>query len=179
MFIITVCKLHFMCEHLCRYWCSWRTESTTRYLVYIDTSGTYLVSQGMHVTRAQMRFPLWRGRDLMDIWQGRFDSGQMERPKEEDCNISLATHRGTLVDGEMVVNTLPDGTQQRVLYLTDLMVFNGFNAVGLPWQVRTQRSAHTQKGIAALHDSSWDRGRCVKVNSASTCRRCCRALCVL
>lgn len=125
----------------CRYWFSWKADGT-RYIVYISNSGTYLIDRRMCVTRVQMRFPMWlrQGADTEDMntWMQKFLQGKLERPSHVHPTKSRL-HHGTLVDGEMVVNELPDGTKQRVFYMYDLMMLNGVNLVGLPWKVCARR----------------------------------------
>lgn len=113
-------------------------------MVYISNSGTYLIDRRMVVTRVQMRFPLWlrQGSDTEDMvkWMQKFVAGRLEKPSRVHPTMS-PLHHGTLVDGEMVVNELPDGTKQRTFYMYDLMMMNGVNVVGLPWKVCALRCA--------------------------------------
>lgn len=114
-------------------------------MVYISNSGTYLIDRRMCVTRVQMRFPLWlrQGADTEDMntWMHKFMQGKLERPSHVHPTRSHL-HHGTLVDGEMVVNELPDGTKERVFYMYDLMMLNGVNVVGLPWKVSSPCCVH-------------------------------------
>ena len=122
-------------------------------MVYISNSGTYLIDRRMCVTRVQMRFPLWlrQGADTEDMqtWMQKFMQGKLERPSRVHPALSRL-HHGTLVDGEMVVNELPDGTKQRVFYMYDLMMLNGANVVGLPWKVCAPRCVGRQDLRACL-----------------------------
>jgi hypothetical protein len=128
-----------------RYWFSWKADGT-RYMVYISNAGTFLVDRRMCVTRVQMRFPLWYRPDAdtsdMRSWMDKFERGHLKSPSslhhpDAQYGQSMRMHSGTLVDGEMVVNTLPDGTKRRVFYMYDLMMLNGYSLVGKPWKVRS------------------------------------------
>ena len=95
-------------------------------MVYITNHGTFLIDRRFNVNRVQARFPLWR----------------REGPQGKKVLKPGHMHNGTLLDGEMVVNTHPDGSQQRSFYVYDLMMFNGKNYVMRPWKVRPSHSIY-------------------------------------
>jgi hypothetical protein len=126
-------------ECLCvrRYWFSWKADGT-RYMMYISNSGTYLVDRRMCITRVQMRFPLWLRRNVstddMQGWMRAFQAGRLPHDKSLKPG-KVRLHHATLLDGEMVIDAMPDGSQRRVFYMYDLMMLNGVNTIGLPWKV--------------------------------------------
>ena len=126
---------------MCRYWFTWKADGT-RYMLYIAHSGAYLIDRKLKVARAQMRFPLWtrdgvrtETRADMAAFLNLFDAGKMPRPARVSGS-QTRFHHGTLLDGEMCVNTRPDGTQERVFYVYDLMMLHGVNVSARPWKVR-------------------------------------------
>ena len=110
-------------------------------MLYIAHSGAYLIDRKLKVARAQMRFPLWTRDGVrtetpadMAAWLKLFDAGKMPRPTRVSAS-QMQFHHGTLLDGEMCVNTQADGTQERVFYVYDLMMLHGVNVTARPWKV--------------------------------------------
>ena len=80
---------------------TWKADGT-RYMVLLMRDGVYLIDRKFTVRRVQMRFPL---------------------PHKK---FGTAVHHGTLMDGEMVVDTDPKTQKQMRRFLAyDLMAVNG------------------------------------------------------
>jgi len=100
----------------------------------IQSHGTFLVDRRLQVSRVQARFPLW----------------QRDAPGGKPLLKPGHVHKGTLLDGEMVVNSRPDGSQRRVFYVYDLMTLNGKNVVMRPWKARTGVCSRGSPGVKTL-----------------------------
>lgn len=93
-------------------------------MMLIQPWGVYLIDRRFAIMRVQARFPLW----LKD------PKNLKAKPQLKPKNMQF--HRGTLLDGEMVVDTAPDGTQRRTFFIYDLMMLNGTNMVLRQWKAR-------------------------------------------
>ncbi|XP_022747226.1 mRNA-capping enzyme-like isoform X4 [Durio zibethinus] len=84
------------------YYATWKADGT-RYLMLITVDGCYLIDRTFNFRRVQMRFPC-------------------RHPIE---GIGDRTHHFTLLDGEMIIDTLPDSQKQERRYLIyDMMALN-------------------------------------------------------
>ncbi|KAL5728633.1 mRNA guanylyltransferase [Ranunculus cassubicifolius] len=98
------------------YYATWKADGT-RYMMLITSDGCYLIDRKFCFRRVRMRFPL---KDKVG-----FDKG---------------THNFTLLDGEMVVETLKDAQQQVRRYLIyDAIAINGESLVNLHFHERWER----------------------------------------
>ncbi|CAL1399366.1 unnamed protein product [Linum trigynum] len=96
------------------YYATWKADGT-RYMMLITMDGCYLVDRSFNFRRVQMRFPCKVGSDVS------YDK----------------THHFTLLDGEMVIDTLPDTQKQERRYLIyDLMAINHVSVVERPFSER-------------------------------------------
>ncbi|CAL1378872.1 unnamed protein product [Linum trigynum] len=96
------------------YYATWKADGT-RYMMLITMDGCYLVDRSFNFRRVQMRFPCKGGSDVS------YDK----------------THHFTLLDGEMVIDTLPDTQKQERRYLIyDLMAINHVSVVERPFSER-------------------------------------------
>jgi mRNA-capping enzyme len=96
------------------YYATWKADGT-RYMMLITMDGCYLVDRNFNFRRVQMRFPC----------------------KHSSEGLSEKTHHFTLLDGEMIIDTLPDSNKQERRYLIyDLMAVNGVSVVERPFYER-------------------------------------------
>ncbi|KAI5065958.1 hypothetical protein GOP47_0018582 [Adiantum capillus-veneris] len=96
------------------YYATWKADGT-RYMMFITRDGCYLVDRKFHFRRVQMRFPTRHG--------GPSD-----------------THHLTLLDGEMVIDEIPETHQRKRRYLIyDIMMLNHEPLVQLPFHERWKR----------------------------------------
>lgn len=94
------------------YYATWKADGT-RYMMLITMDGCYLIDRSFNVRRVQMRFPC------------RLD-GSGEK-----------NHHYTLLDGEMIIDTMPDSQKQERRYLIyDLMALNHVSVVERPFHER-------------------------------------------
>ncbi|KAL6987730.1 mRNA guanylyltransferase [Sarracenia purpurea var. burkii] len=96
------------------YYATWKADGT-RYMMLITVDGCYLIDRNFNFRRVQMRFPC------------------------KGANEALAerTHHYTLLDGEMIIDTLPDSHKQERRYLIyDLMAINHVSVRKLPFYER-------------------------------------------
>ncbi|XP_062166019.1 uncharacterized protein LOC133872513 isoform X2 [Alnus glutinosa] len=96
------------------YYATWKADGT-RYMMLITIDGCYLVDRGFNFRRVQMRFPC------------------------RNTNDALAdkTHHFTLLDGEMIIDTLPDSQKQERRYLIyDMMAINSVSVIERPFYER-------------------------------------------
>ncbi|XP_078446443.1 uncharacterized protein LOC144715411 [Wolffia australiana] len=92
------------------YYATWKADGT-RYMMLITTHGCYLIDRKFEFRRVQMRFP---------------SKGGIE-----------GVHNNTLIDGEMIIDTIPDTKKMERRYLAyDLMVLNGDSVVERPFSER-------------------------------------------
>ncbi|KAI3973213.1 hypothetical protein MKW92_038666 [Papaver armeniacum] len=80
----------------------------TRYMMLITYDGCFLIDRNFNFRRVQMRFP----------------AKQME---------GRETHNLTLLDGEMIIDTLPDTQKVRRYLIYDLMVINSLSIMERPF----------------------------------------------
>ena len=86
------------------YYGTWKADGT-RYMMLINSDGCYLIDRKFTFRRIQMRFPL--------------------KQSINEHGIAKETHNGTLLDGEMVIDTLPDTHKQDRRYLIyDIIAIN-------------------------------------------------------
>ncbi|KAK4798901.1 hypothetical protein SAY86_024266 [Trapa natans] len=95
------------------YYATWKADGT-RYMMLITVDGCYLIDRSFNFRRVQMRFPC------------RTNDGLGER-----------IHHYTLLDGEMIIDTVPDSQKQERRYLVyDLMAINQVSVVERPFHER-------------------------------------------
>ncbi|KAI3880412.1 hypothetical protein MKW92_053161 [Papaver armeniacum] len=91
------------------YYATWKADGT-RYMMLITSDGCFLIDRNFNFRRVQMRFP-------------------MKQTNEG--------HHLTLLDGEMVIDTLPDTQKkQRRFLVYDLMAINSVSIVERPFSER-------------------------------------------
>ncbi|XP_031102499.1 mRNA-capping enzyme isoform X1 [Ipomoea triloba] len=96
------------------YYATWKADGT-RYMMLITMDGCYLIDRKFEFRRVQMRFPC------------RAPSG----------GLPEKTHHFTLLDGEMIIDTLPDTQKQERRYLIyDMMALNHMPIVDRPFYER-------------------------------------------
>ncbi|XP_010256688.1 PREDICTED: mRNA-capping enzyme [Nelumbo nucifera] len=97
------------------YYATWKADGT-RYMMLITWDGCFLIDRNFCFRRVQMRFPT------------------------KSMNEGLAektTHNYTLLDGEMIIDTLPDTQKQERRYLIyDLMALNAMSVIERPFYER-------------------------------------------
>ncbi|XP_071721832.1 uncharacterized protein [Rutidosis leptorrhynchoides] len=93
------------------YYATWKADGT-RYMMLITMDGCYLVDRSFNFRRVQMRFPC------------------------RNTNEGLLTHHYTLLDGEMVIDTVPDSQKQERRYLIyDMMAFNCMSLIEVRFEM--------------------------------------------
>ncbi|KAL1543533.1 mRNA guanylyltransferase [Salvia divinorum] len=98
------------------YYATWKADGT-RYMMLITMDGCYLIDRNFSFRRVQMRFPC--------------------RHTNEKGGTEKMYHHFTLLDGEMVIDTMPDTHKQERRYLVyDMMVTNQECIVELPFYER-------------------------------------------
>ncbi|RDY14204.1 mRNA-capping enzyme, partial [Mucuna pruriens] len=96
------------------YYATWKADGT-RYMMLITGDGCYLIDSSFNFRRVQMRFPC----------------------RIENDGLAEKTHHLTLLDGEMIIDTLPDSKKQERRYLIyDLMADNGVSIIERPFHER-------------------------------------------
>ncbi|XP_024015070.1 mRNA-capping enzyme isoform X2 [Eutrema salsugineum] len=96
------------------YYATWKADGT-RYMMLLTIDGCYIVDRSFRFRRVQMRFPF-------------------RHPTE---GISDKVHHYTLLDGEMIIDTLPDKQRQERRYLIyDMVAINGQSVVERPFYER-------------------------------------------
>ncbi|XP_010654205.1 uncharacterized protein LOC100256199 [Vitis vinifera] len=96
------------------YYATWKADGT-RYMMLITVDGCYLIDRTFTFRRVQMRFPCKITND-----------GFVEK-----------THHFTLLDGEMIIDTMPDSQKQERRYLIyDLMAINQVSVIERPFYER-------------------------------------------
>ncbi|KAG5550417.1 hypothetical protein RHGRI_015392 [Rhododendron griersonianum] len=96
------------------YYATWKADGT-RYMMLITMDGCYLIDRNFSFRRVQMRFPCKSGNEA----------------------LAEKTHHYTLLDGEMIIDTLPDSQKQERRYLIyDLMAVNHVSVVERPFNER-------------------------------------------
>ncbi|KAJ6844138.1 mRNA-capping enzyme isoform X1 [Iris pallida] len=91
------------------YYATWKADGT-RYMMLITNHGCYLVDRNFCFRRIQMRFPL--------------------------KNINEGFHNLTLIDGEMVIDTIPDVGLKRRYLAYDLVALNAQSVIKKPFSER-------------------------------------------
>eukprot|EP00252_Welwitschia_mirabilis_P009903 TRINITY_DN22838_c0_g1_i1.p1 TRINITY_DN22838_c0_g1~~TRINITY_DN22838_c0_g1_i1.p1 ORF type:complete len:663 (-),score=125.64 TRINITY_DN22838_c0_g1_i1:857-2845(-) len=94
------------------YYATWKADGT-RYMMFITREGSYLIDRKFNFRRVQVRFP----RSI--IQQGVFES-----------------HHLTLLDGEMIIDRIPDGGKMRRYLVYDLIMVNSKPLIKLPFYER-------------------------------------------
>ncbi|KAG6640172.1 hypothetical protein I3843_10G146200 [Carya illinoinensis] len=96
------------------YYATWKADGT-RYMMLITIDGCYLIDRSYNFRRVQMRFPCRNTND----------------------GLADKTHHFTLLDGEMIIDTLPDSKKQERRYLIyDLMAINQVPVIERPFYER-------------------------------------------
>lgn len=96
------------------YYATWKADGT-RYMMLITMDGCYLIDRNFCFRRVQMRFPC----------------------KHTNEGLAERTHHYTLLDGEMIIDTLPDSHKQERRYLIyDMMAINHVPVVERPFNER-------------------------------------------
>ncbi|XP_057803453.1 uncharacterized protein LOC131018766 [Salvia miltiorrhiza] len=97
------------------YYATWKADGT-RYMMLITMDGCYLIDRHFSFRRVQMRFPC-----------RHTNEGGAEK----------TYHHFTLLDGEMVIDTMPDTQKQERRYLVyDMMAINQVSLVERPFYER-------------------------------------------
>ncbi|CDP03930.1 unnamed protein product [Coffea canephora] len=92
------------------YYATWKADGT-RYMMLITNEGSYLIDRKFRFRRVQLRFPC------------RHTDG---------CGGNA--HHLTLLDGEMIIDTIPgSGEQVRGYLIFDIMAINSISLVGRPF----------------------------------------------
>ncbi|KAG8093463.1 hypothetical protein GUJ93_ZPchr0012g22008 [Zizania palustris] len=91
------------------YYATWKADGT-RYMMLITRNGCFLIDRNFCFRRVQMRFPL-------------------RNPNE-------GFHHYTLIDGEMIVDTIPDLGLKRRYLAYDLMALHSHSKIKLPFSNR-------------------------------------------
>ncbi|KAL2612317.1 hypothetical protein R1flu_024009 [Riccia fluitans] len=95
------------------YYATWKADGT-RYMLFLTRDGCYLIDRNFRFRRVQLRFPT--------------RSNSEKKPE---------FHHLTLLDGEMVIDTLPGSNVQSRRYLAyDLMILNSASLVKQPFSER-------------------------------------------
>ncbi|KAG8374389.1 hypothetical protein BUALT_Bualt11G0126800 [Buddleja alternifolia] len=98
------------------YYATWKADGT-RYMMLITMDGCYLVDRHFNFRRVQMRFPCGHANE----------KGMTEK----------MYHHFTLLDGEMVIDTVPDSKKHERRYLIyDMMAINQVSIVERPFYER-------------------------------------------
>ncbi|PHU07069.1 hypothetical protein BC332_23558 [Capsicum chinense] len=96
------------------YYATWKADGT-RYMMLITMDGCFLVDRHFNFRRVQMRFPC----------------------RHTNEGLAEKTHHFTLLDGEMVIDTLPDTHKQERRYLIyDMMALNHVSVIERPFYER-------------------------------------------
>ncbi|XP_035544420.1 mRNA-capping enzyme-like isoform X1 [Juglans regia] len=96
------------------YYATWKADGT-RYMMLITIDGCYLIDRSFNFRRVQMRFPCRNTND----------------------GLADKTHHFTLLDGEMIIDTLPDSQKQERRYLIyDMMAINQVSVIERPFYER-------------------------------------------
>ncbi|KAK7382578.1 hypothetical protein VNO80_01488 [Phaseolus coccineus] len=96
------------------YYATWKADGT-RYMMLITMDGCYLIDRSFNFRRVQMRFPC----------------------RSTNEGLGEKTHHYTLLDGEMVIDTLPDSQKQERRYLIyDMMAINQVSIIERPFYER-------------------------------------------
>ncbi|GAA0142534.1 mRNA capping factor [Lithospermum erythrorhizon] len=97
------------------YYATWKADGT-RYMMLITMDGCYLIDRNFNFRRVQMRFPC---------------------RQTNEYKLGERTHHLTLLDGEMIIDTVPDSQKQERRYLIyDMMAINSVSVVERPFYER-------------------------------------------
>ena len=126
------------------YYATWKADGT-RYMMLITVDGCYLIDRTFTFRRVQMRFPCKITNDVcMQVFYIQQDFWfwcLMRRTNyifDMHSDISIfackgfveKTHHFTLLDGEMIIDTMPDSQKQERRYLIyDLMAINQVSVI--------------------------------------------------
>ncbi|KAG8504221.1 hypothetical protein CXB51_002535 [Gossypium anomalum] len=125
------------------YYATWKADGT-RYMMLITIDGCYLIDRSFNIRRVQMRFPCWHNKVCICV------SSFLSETLGSKCLVSLyfvnfftckgvggMSHHLTLLDGEMIIDTLPDSQKQERRYLIyDMMVLNNEPIIERPFYER-------------------------------------------
>ncbi|KEH23126.1 putative mRNA (guanine-N(7)-)-methyltransferase [Medicago truncatula] len=93
------------------YYATWKADGT-RYMMLITMDGCFLIDRNFNFRRIQMRFPCRVAND----------------------GLAEKTHHFTLLDGEMIIDTVPNSKKQARRYLIyDLMAVNFVSVIERPF----------------------------------------------
>ncbi|KDO42151.1 hypothetical protein CISIN_1g005672mg [Citrus sinensis] len=96
------------------YYATWKADGT-RYMMLITIDGCYLIDRCFNFRRVQMRFPC----------------------RNSNEGLGEKTHHFTLLDGEMIIDKLPDSRRQERRYLIyDMMAINQASVIERPFYER-------------------------------------------
>ncbi|WMV54864.1 hypothetical protein MTR67_048249 [Solanum verrucosum] len=96
------------------YYATWKADGT-RYMMLITMDGCFLIDRHFNFRRVQMRFPC----------------------RHTNEGLAEKTHHFTLLDGEMVIDTLPNTQKQERRYLIyDMMALNHVSVIERPFYER-------------------------------------------
>ncbi|KAI9196769.1 hypothetical protein LWI28_026842 [Acer negundo] len=96
------------------YYATWKADGT-RYMMLITMDGCFLIDRTFNFRRVQMRFPC-------------------RHPNE---GLGEKTHHFTLLDGEMIIDQLPDSQKQERRYLIyDMIAINQVSIIERPFYER-------------------------------------------
>ncbi|KAM7260320.1 hypothetical protein ACFE04_016061 [Oxalis oulophora] len=99
------------------YYATWKADGT-RYMMLITTNGCFLIDRSFNFRRVQMRFPC-------------------KFTHEGGKGLAEKTHHFTLLDGEMVIDTVPETQKQERRYLIyDMMALNSISLIEHPFYER-------------------------------------------
>ena len=113
------------------YYATWKADGT-RYMMFITREGCYLIDRKFHFRRVQMRFPI----KVCDVctYMHIYTMYIVMFLHLTECSVSLhtvqknalsETHHMTLLDGEMVIDVVPETQQRTRRYLIyDIMMLN-------------------------------------------------------
>ena len=124
------------------YYATWKADGT-RYMMLITVDGCYLIDRTFTFRRVQMRFPCKSTNEVNMHASFRKISGLQSFTSRIKCRwlviwryyiyckaLADKTHHFTLLDGEMIIDTLPDTQKQERRYLIyDLMAINQISVV--------------------------------------------------
>ncbi|KAF5953668.1 hypothetical protein HYC85_006524 [Camellia sinensis] len=108
------------------YYATWKADGT-RYMMLITLDGCYLIDRNFNFRRVQMKFPCKSTNEvcIRSLLSRRF------------LALAEKTHHYTLLDGEMIIDTVPDSRKQERRYLIyDLMAINYVSVIERPFYER-------------------------------------------
>lgn len=117
------------------YYATWKADGT-RYMMLITMDGCYLIDRGFKFRRVQMRFPYRNANDVCQPDTSLDSLFFFFLVIVSALNLIYTIHFGfkgqgekihhyTLLDGEMIIDTMPDSQKQERRYLIyDMMTIN-------------------------------------------------------